>query len=197
MAMNDIRLITSVLLLLCPVLLLAASDSPQLCSDSLPRLKPDAIYTDNLDGTVSDNETGLMWQKCSEGLIWTSGINLFNGSDDACLGEFSLMSWRDTFEAAALANSQNKHGYDDWRVPNYKEGESLIERACAWHSMNSDIFIDMELVSSAYSRFWTSTPLNFQLSASNGAVLIQYNIGYITSVIKSTELQVRLVRTIK
>lgn len=58
-------------------------------------------YTDNGDGTISDNVTGLMWQKEMGSKI--SYVNAFNKTDTMTLG-----------------------GYNDWRVPTIKELYSLI-----------------------------------------------------------------------
>ncbi len=58
-------------------------------------------YTDNGDGTVTDNNTGLMWQQ----------------------DPGSKMSYDD---AVSGANSVNLAGYDDWRLPTIKELYSLI-----------------------------------------------------------------------
>ncbi|MFP4529590.1 MAG: DUF1566 domain-containing protein [Candidatus Kapaibacterium sp.] len=57
-------------------------------------------YTDNGDGTVSDNVTGLMWQK-----------------------EFAYIYYADAESDAAAATTG---GYSDWRVPTIKELYSLI-----------------------------------------------------------------------
>jgi hypothetical protein len=58
--------------------------------------------TDNGDGTVTDNNTGLMWQK-------TPG---------------SKMTWED---AVKNASSFNLAGYTDWRLPTIKELYSLMD----------------------------------------------------------------------
>ncbi|MCW5211532.1 DUF1566 domain-containing protein [Desulfobulbus sp. TB] len=58
-------------------------------------------YTDNGNGTVTDNVTGLMWQKD--------------------MG--SKMTWSD---ANALATTLELGGYTDWRLPTIKELYSLI-----------------------------------------------------------------------
>jgi hypothetical protein len=58
-------------------------------------------YTDNGDGTVTDNATGLMWQK--------------------------VMGGKMPFEAAfRRARESGLGGYHDWRVPSIKELYSLI-----------------------------------------------------------------------
>ena len=58
-------------------------------------------YTDNHDGTITDNVTGLMWQQD--------------------MG--SKITW---FDAFTKASTMTLGGYDDWRVPTIKELYSLI-----------------------------------------------------------------------
>jgi len=58
-------------------------------------------YTDNGDGTVTDEVTGLMWQQ-----------------------EFSQVSFAD---APATAEAADTGGYDDWRVPTIEKLWSLID----------------------------------------------------------------------
>jgi hypothetical protein len=68
-------------------------------------------YTDNGDGTVTDNITGLMWVKSPD----------MNG-DGEILAE-DKMSYED---ALASAESFDLGGYGDWRVPTIKEMYSLM-----------------------------------------------------------------------
>lgn len=68
-------------------------------------------YTDNGDGTVTDNVTGLMWQKSP------------NMDGDGDIDYDDKMSYN---EAMAGAASFNLAGYNDWRLPSIKEMYSLI-----------------------------------------------------------------------
>jgi hypothetical protein len=72
------------------------------CSSAAP-----AGYIDNLDGTVTDNDTGLMWQKTPP------------------VGAFAY-TWQ-----AALAYCENSSlaAYTDWRLPTAKELESLTDKS--------------------------------------------------------------------
>ena len=63
---------------------------------------PQFVYQDNGDGTVTDLNTGLMWQKTPD----------FN----------NLMTWD---EAATYAENLELAGYSDWRMPTIKELYSL------------------------------------------------------------------------
>ncbi len=58
-------------------------------------------YTDNNDGTITDNNTGLMWIK----------------------ERGSKMAWND---AVAGAGTNKTGGYDDWRMPTIKELYSIF-----------------------------------------------------------------------
>ncbi|MDA3781370.1 MAG: DUF1566 domain-containing protein [Bacteroidales bacterium] len=68
-------------------------------------------YTDNGDGTVTDNVTGLMWQQGSD----------LNG--DGTIDVDDKLSYAD---ALAGASSFDLAGYTDWRLPSIKEAYSLI-----------------------------------------------------------------------
>ncbi len=62
-------------------------------------------YTDNGDGTVSDNVTGLMWvQDPGEKLTWPEAVELLEE-----------------------LNQSNYLGYSDWRIPSMKELYSLVD----------------------------------------------------------------------
>jgi hypothetical protein len=60
-------------------------------------------FTDNGDGTVTDMATGLMWQQSDDGVA---------------------RNWED---ALAYAEELELAGYDDWRLPNIKELQSIAD----------------------------------------------------------------------
>ncbi|MBI9059879.1 MAG: DUF1566 domain-containing protein [Labilibaculum sp.] len=60
-------------------------------------------FADNGDETVTDNATGLMWQQVDDG-------NTYN--------------WK---EALAYASNSELAGYSDWRLPNTKELQSIVD----------------------------------------------------------------------
>lgn len=69
-------------------------------------------YTDNGDGAITDNATGLMWEKQS-----------FDGSIHDMTVTFS---WDNAFAHVAELNKANFAGHKDWRLPNLKELASLV-----------------------------------------------------------------------
>ncbi len=68
-------------------------------------------YKDNGDGTITDNVTGLMWQKSPD----FNGDGVINYSDKMTYAQ--AIAGADTFKLA---------GYTDWRLPSLKELYSLI-----------------------------------------------------------------------
>jgi hypothetical protein len=80
-------------------------------------------YTDNGDGTITDNNTGLMWEKKdnSEGIhdsqakhTWSTGTNNMDGTITT------------TF-LATLNGGGGFAGHTDWRVPNRRELDSIVD----------------------------------------------------------------------
>jgi len=71
-------------------------------------------YTDNGDGTITDNVTGLMW-------VQARG---------------SAITWDD---AVAGASTNTTAGYTDWRMPTIKESYSLIQFSGVNGSDNSSL----------------------------------------------------------
>ena len=70
-------------------------------------------YTDNGDGTITDNDTGLMWEKCTYG---QSGTNCGTGSTAGL----------DFAQALSTCMSLSLAGHSDWRLPNRFELESIL-----------------------------------------------------------------------
>lgn len=76
---------------------------------------PNPRFTDNTDGTVTDNLTGLMWMK-----------NADAGND--CAGtDTGTETWANALASAAACNNDGGYaGYGDWRLPNVRELQSLV-----------------------------------------------------------------------
>jgi hypothetical protein len=109
-------------------------------------------FVDNGDGTVTDRATGLMWQKADSG---------------------SGMDWQN---ALAYAENLGLAGYDDWRLPNVKELNSIVDytrspsasdAANVGPAIDINFFEITELASGTtkyspdYGYFWTSASAYF------------------------------------
>jgi hypothetical protein len=82
---------------------------------------------DNSDGTVTDTNTGLMWQQAEAG----------------------VMTWE---EALAYCETFELAGHDDWRLPNINELQSIVEYEYNNPSIDTALFPGTN--SGAY---WSST----------------------------------------
>lgn len=77
-----------------------------------PKLPP--RFTDNGDGTITDNATGLMW---------VADPSLLGGKFGTP-GTPTTMNW---IEAIDECVSLNYAGHSDWRLPNVKELMSIVD----------------------------------------------------------------------
>lgn len=115
-------------------------------------------FVDNNNHTISDKATGLMWDK-----------------DDSGKG----MEWARALEWAQEMNAQKHRGYDDWRVPNAKELQSIVDYSRSPQATNSaainPIFniskINVESGVEDYPFFWSSTTHMNTKSASSAVYI--------------------------
>jgi hypothetical protein len=98
-------------------------------------------FSDNADGTITDIATGLMWQQddSGEGLDWEESLGYCEVLDTA--------------------------GYDDWRLPNVKELQSIVDYSLSPDTSGSAAIdplfdgssITNEAGQSDYPAYWSST----------------------------------------
>lgn len=119
---------------------------------------PSPRFTDNGDGTITDNLTGLMWLK-----------------DGNCFG---LRTWQSALDMVAdFSSNPGTYGctdytatYTDWRLPNVNELESLVNagesNTATW--LNGQGFTNVQ----PYD-YWSSTSSEY-----NDQVALHFDIGY-------------------
>jgi hypothetical protein len=100
----------------------------------------------NGGSTITDNTTGLTWQRCALGQAWTGS---------SCGGTATTAAW-----AAAVSGAPA-----GWRLPNVKELESMVERRCAAPAADGAAFPAAPSVN-----FWSST-LGWAVNFNDGSVL--------------------------
>ena len=91
-------------------------------------------FIDNEDGTVIDRLTGLMWMQ----------------NPQMC-GAGSGVTWQGAFSCINIFNSLSLAGYDDWRFPNVREMQRLVD----YGSPTDFSFTPFENVDLDY--YWFST----------------------------------------
>lgn len=76
----------------------------------------DNDFSENINGTIIDQSTGLIWSK-----------------DDSGIG----MDWYDALKWIVDKNDENYLGYSDWRLPNIKELQSIVDYTRSPDTTNS------------------------------------------------------------
>ncbi|MFI3295608.1 MAG: DUF1566 domain-containing protein [Rikenellaceae bacterium] len=113
-------------------------------------------FVDNGDGTINDNATTLMWSK--------------SDSQEA-------MNWQEALAYAQKMNKENYLGHSDWRVPNAKELQSLVDYSRSPLSSSSasiDPMFECTLITDEagvgdYAFYWTSTTHENSGTSTGGA----------------------------
>ena len=80
-------------------------------------------YTDNGDGTITDENTGLMWMKQDDNNL---SHPFFCGSLPDGLDKDCIFTWGGAFGFVASLNANTFAGYTDWRLANVKELVSIV-----------------------------------------------------------------------
>jgi hypothetical protein len=101
-------------------------------------------FTDNGDGTVTDQAAGLMWSQSDSG---------------------TGMIWEEALAWVAQKNTENYLGYNDWRMPNAKELQSIVDYTRSPDTSSSaaidEVFSATSITNEAgqtdYPFYWTGT----------------------------------------
>jgi hypothetical protein len=154
-------------------------------------------FTDNGNGTITDNNTGLVWEKKSDdgnrlhdkdNIYWWSG----NGADE------TIWDWLEDVNAENFAGFA---GYKDWRVPNARELLSIADFQKQWAvpaAFNNNCLPGVTVLTGSCTlqvSYWTSTTRVSSIVA--GTSLEAWNVGNYGDVypsFKSGTSRVRAVR---
>ncbi len=127
-------------------------------------------FVSNGDGTVTDNATGLQWTQADSG----KGMN-----------------WEAALAWAQTKNTEKYLGYSDWRLPNAKELQSIVDYKRSPDTTNSAAIDPAFSVTSItneagkidYPFYWTSTTHASANGAGETAVYIAFGraMGYMNN----------------
>ena len=141
----------------------------------------DKTFSDNGDGTVTDPTTGLQWMRCSMGQTW-DGIT--------CTGSASTYTFD---QAKALTGTVTFAGQSDWRLPNVRELQTIVDITKFIPAIDVVVFPNTPSSTNGSNSnfFWSGSPY---VNSPNSAWAVYFNSGgtYINN--RSSGSSVRLVR---
>ena len=185
----NVRLLTTlVVLLLTPCLLIAA-----------PGGKNQSGFVDNGDGTITDNQTGLMWEMKDAS---DSTQDFDNPRDVDNYYTWSISSGppdgtaftdflpRLNGEIAGTVPSEQLGGHNDWRMPTSAELQTLLFES--YPSSISPCIVDPIFSPTTTEKiYWSSTS---NASDPNGAWFVTFSTGNVVTGNKINNGSVRAVR---
>jgi hypothetical protein len=160
-------------------------------------------YTDNGDGTITDNNTGLTWEKKDDSggihdkdnvYTWSIGTNNMDGT--------LKTAFLDALNDVAGGGASCFAGHCDWRVPNVKELQSIVDFE-VWDPAIDPAFhgpatctgcSDVTLTTcscTALSNYWSSTT---DVDPAFKAWVVFFHSGFAPAVPKTDSNSVRAVR---
>jgi hypothetical protein len=135
-------------------------------------------YTDNGDGTVTDNVSGLMWEK----------------KTDANVNE--VYPWVDALAYVAALNAMNGGqgfaGYNDWRMPNVRELQSILDYGRLQPMIDPTFGPTVGILN--FVNFWSSTTAVTAYYPGTSAWAVDFLNGEMIAFGKASFLRVRAVR---
>jgi hypothetical protein len=113
----------------------------QDCNIERPAARDSSRFDVNANGTVTDIESGLTWQRCPVGQQWING---------ACVGEAKLLTWGEALAMTKSASIKNA-GVTSWRIPRLNEIAGIVDIRC------KDPRIDLSIFPNTSAEpFWTA-----------------------------------------
>jgi hypothetical protein len=143
-------------------------------------------FTDNGNGTITDNNTGLIWQKCSVG----------QNNDASCSGTAATYNWYQasgTTNASYNAATLNICGSlalagGGWRLPSKKELMNIVDYSIPYPGPTIQ---QTRFPNTAASSYWSSTT---SATDPNVAWDVYFNAGYVYLNGRNDSYYVRCVR---
>jgi hypothetical protein len=139
-------------------------------------------FTDNGNGTITDRRTGLTWEKMTD--------------DGTIHDKDQVYTWSDAVAARiVLFNAANFGGYNDWRLPNVNELQSLADYGASAPAVAApfDATCTASCASNACSctaaeRYWTASS---RLDSPGDAWVVSFDAGAVDTAAKSLVLHAR------
>jgi hypothetical protein len=168
--------------------------------DAALRVGAPMRFIDNRDGTVTDSNTGLMWEKKCDGC---GGLHDWDGTFSWRRDGSPVNIWAWT-EQVNQEDGKGFAGYRDWRIPDVKELQGIVDYERFNPSVGPvfdgdrcgqgcDDLTDPACSCTALGNYWTSTTL---VDDPERAFLVNLNLGLVGDSGKQSGAAVRAVRTV-
>jgi len=131
-------------------------------------------YTDNADGTVTDQATGLIWKRCAEGQSWTGST---------CSGTPTSFTWN---QANALTSTVTFAGSSVWRLPSITDLQTIVDMTASGATINATAFPN-----ASSAAFWSATA---DSDNSNNGLYVSFLYGNSSTLNKANAFLAHLVR---
>ena len=119
--------------------------SAQVCFRNItPQVMSSANFDFSTSGEAKDTLSELVWARCVIGQTWDG---------TSCVGAPKKLTWKEALQAAA---EQALNSGENWRLPDIKELNTIIDRQCVTPPINLTIFPNTP--ASQENGLWTSTP---------------------------------------
>jgi len=155
-------------------------------------------FTDNGDGTITDNTTGLMWEKKTDDGSIHDKDDTYTWCGASCFTTNIMDGTITTMFLAALNGGSGFAGHTDWRIPNANELESIrnLENAnpATYSAFNAGCAANCTVTMCSCTQpdfYWSSTTYP---SNRDDAWFVQYLVGILSAEPKNNGHYVRAVR---
>jgi sugar lactone lactonase YvrE len=169
--------------------------------DGTVRAGSPLAFVDNGDGTTTDLNTGLMWEKKCDGCAGLHNVDkqfAWNAEGE----EPTVSAWLQSVNAE---NGAGFAGYQDWRIPVVSElmgivdyerfnpavNESFASSGCGLGCSSPRL---AECSCTRLDKYWTSTPNPAKRGEMDELVVVTFNLGLVFGVAKDQSAFVRAVR---
>jgi hypothetical protein len=176
-----------------PALLFGVPFEEPVPDDGFMRSGGPLAFIDNGDGTITDTNTGLMWEKKGAGISGDHNVDTTYAWSNENTG--TIWDWIDRVNSEG---GTGYAGYNDWRIPNRRELDSLVDMSRSGPSVSPEFHSGClapcpptTCSCTLRNDYWSSTTAAHR---DNLAWTVEYDRGKSNDRLKGSKRAVRAVR---
>lgn len=163
-----------------------------------PTATPTGRFVDNGDGTITDNQTGLMWEKKDDSGGIHDKNNLYTWSGASYGGTFVMDGTISTTFLATLNAGAGFAGHTDWRIPSIYELQRIVNydnsTLAVDAAFNTTCAVSCTVTSCSCTQstyYWSVTTTVGNAGTAWG---VHFGDGFVNNLLKDDDRHVRAVR---